>query len=85
MKPEDKEYMDIESIDITLYDNTIPFVNRFLKEMNKLAKELKMYRTSFANPHGLSNVMNFSSAKDMIELSRYACLDKEFVAIMNTE
>ena len=38
MKPEDKEYVDIESIDITLYENTIPFVNRFLKEMNKLAK-----------------------------------------------
>ena len=38
MKPEDKEYIDIESIDITLYDNTLPFVNRFLKEMNKHAK-----------------------------------------------
>lgn len=31
MKPEDKEYEDIESIDITLYDNTQPFVARFLK------------------------------------------------------
>lgn len=38
MKPEDKEYADIESIDITLYDNTVPFINRFIKEMNKLAK-----------------------------------------------
>ena len=44
-----------------------------------------MYKTSFANPHGLSNVLNFSTAKDMIELSKYACTNKDFVKIMNTE
>ena len=77
--------MDIESIDITLYDNTIPFVNRFLKEMNKQAKELKMYRTSFANPHGLANILNFSTAKDMAELCKYACANKDFRKVMNTE
>lgn len=44
--------------------------------MNKLAKELKMHRTSFANPHGLANALNFSSAKDMMELTKYACSNK---------
>lgn len=44
--------------------------------MNKLAKELKMYKTSFVNPHGLANALNFSCAKDMLELTRYACNNK---------
>jgi D-alanyl-D-alanine carboxypeptidase len=44
-----------------------------------------MYRTSFANPHGLANVLNFSTAKDMLELCKYACGNKDFRKIMNTE
>lgn len=52
--------------------------------MNKQAKELKMFRTSFANPHGLANILNFSTAKDMLELSKYALGNKEFRTIMNT-
>lgn len=31
-----------------------------------------MTKTVFANPHGLSNVLNVSTAKDMIILSKYA-------------
>ena len=85
MKPEDKQYADIESIDITLYDNTVPFINRFIKEMNKLAKQLKMHKTSFVNPHGLANALNFSCAKDMLELSKYSCSNKQFMKIANTE
>lgn len=53
--------------------------------MNKLAAELRMTKTLFANPHGLSNARNYSTARDMIELSRYACTNKDFVKIMNTE
>lgn len=34
--------------------------------MNKTAKDLKLYRTSYANPHGLANALNYSSAKDML-------------------
>lgn len=40
--------------------------------MNKKAKELKMLKTTFTNPHGLGNVLNVSTAKDMMILSRYA-------------
>lgn len=43
-----------------------------------------MYRTSFANPHGLANVLNFSTASDMLTLSRYACANPSFRKIMNT-
>ena len=40
--------------------------------MNKKARELKMFRTSFANPHGLGNVLNYSTASDMLILSGHA-------------
>lgn len=32
-----------------------------------------MFKTSFANPHGLANVLNFSTALDVLILSRYVC------------
>ena len=44
-----------------------------------------MYRTNFANPHGLANVLNFSTASDMMILSKYACSNRDFKRIMNTE
>lgn len=39
--------------------------------MNRKANELKMTKTHFANPHGLSNALNVSTAKDMMILCRY--------------
>lgn len=53
--------------------------------MNKTAKDLKLTKTSFANPHGLANSLNVSSARDMIELSKYACKNEYFKKIVNTE
>lgn len=44
-----------------------------------------MHKTSFANPHGLANALNFSNAKDMMELTKYSCSNKEFMKIANTE
>jgi D-alanyl-D-alanine carboxypeptidase len=52
--------------------------------MNKLSRELKLRKTSFANPHGLTNSLNFSNARDMMELTRYACSNKEFLKIAST-
>lgn len=31
-----------------------------------------MFKTNFANPHGLVNVLNLSTAKDIMTLSQYA-------------
>ena len=31
IKPEEKEYVDIESIDLSFYENTTTFVNRYIK------------------------------------------------------
>lgn len=50
-------------------------VDTFVSQMNALAKQLKMERTRFVNPHGIDdNVksMPFSTAEDMARLSHYA-------------
>jgi D-alanyl-D-alanine carboxypeptidase len=50
-------------------------VDIFVSQMNALAKNLKMEKTHFVNPHGIDdNVksMPFSTAEDMARLSRYA-------------
>lgn len=71
VKPETKDYSEIESIDLTCYESTTTFISRFLKEMNRKAKELNLHKTIYTNPHGLSNILNVSSAKDQINLCRY--------------
>lgn len=53
--------------------------------MNKKAKDLKMNRTVFTNPHGLPNILNVSSAKDILLLSRYCYKNEAFKQIMNRE
>lgn len=50
-------------------------VDIFVSQMNALAKNLKMERTHFVNPHGIDdNVKSlpYSTAEDMARLSRYA-------------
>jgi D-alanyl-D-alanine carboxypeptidase (penicillin-binding protein 5/6) len=47
----------------------------FVTQMNALAKQLKMERTRFVNPHGIDRdvrPMPFSTAEDMARLTRYA-------------
>jgi D-alanyl-D-alanine carboxypeptidase len=47
-------------------------VNLFIKEMNLLAKNLKMKMSNFANPHGLSNTSNYSTASDLCKLTAFS-------------
>ncbi|MFO7477412.1 MAG: D-alanyl-D-alanine carboxypeptidase family protein, partial [Methyloceanibacter sp.] len=42
----------------------------FIHRMNEAAKRLNMTRTTFANPHGLPNDRQISSARDMAKLAR---------------
>lgn len=53
--------------------------------MNKKAKELKMSKTVFTNPHGLANISNISTAKDILALSKYCYGNKSFKQITNCE
>src|SRR5207237_3238078 len=50
-------------------------VDAFVTQMNALAKQLKMERTRFVNPHGIDqNVkpLPYSTAEDLARLTRYA-------------
>lgn len=50
-------------------------IANFVAQMNALAKQLKMERTRFVNPHGIDeNVkpLPYSTAEDMARLTRYA-------------
>jgi D-alanyl-D-alanine carboxypeptidase (penicillin-binding protein 5/6) len=50
-------------------------VDMFVAQMNALAKELKMERTRFVNPHGIDwkvKPLPYSTAEDMARLTRYA-------------
>jgi D-alanyl-D-alanine carboxypeptidase len=50
----------------------------FVTQMNALAKQLKMERTRFVNPHGIDwkvKPLPYSTAEDMARLTRYA-MDK---------
>ena len=50
-------------------------VDVFVTQMNALAKQLKMERTRFVNPHGVDQDVKplpYSSAEDLARLTRYA-------------
>lgn len=51
--------------------------------MNKKAKDLHMNKTIFNNPHGLANILNVSSAKDILLLSKYCYENRKFREVMN--
>lgn len=57
----------------------------FLHEMNKTAKELKLYNTTYANPHGLMNRFNKSTASDVAKLSCVTLQNSLFLQIVNTK
>jgi serine-type D-Ala-D-Ala carboxypeptidase (penicillin-binding protein 5/6) len=53
-------------------------VDAFVAQMNALAKQLRMERTRFVNPHGMDykvKPLPYSTAEDMARLARYA-MDK---------
>ena len=56
-------------------------VDAFVGQMNALAKQLKMERTRFVNPHGIdenARPLPYSTAADMARLTRYALTKASF-------
>lgn len=55
-------------------------LERFVAQMNALARKLGMERTRFLNPHGLETERKppYSTAADMTRLARYAMADSAF-------
>ena len=59
---------------------------KFVEMMNEKAKEIGMTNTTFSNPHGLDEeTKNYSTARDMAKLSRYAYKNKTYRKIIGTE
>src|SRR5213596_110097 len=59
----------------------MPPVDAFVTQMNALAKQLKMERTRFVNPHGIDYQVKpvpYSTAEDMARLTRYAMSKASF-------
>ena len=56
----------------------------FYDMMNQKALYLGMDSTHFANPNGMPNDSNYSSASDLVRLSRYCMWDSVFAEIVGT-
>ena len=52
--------------------------------MNRKAKNIGMYNSCFANPHGLSQTNNLSAAEDIAKLSGHCLSNDLFRKIVNT-
>ena len=57
---------------------------RFAAEMNRVAAELGLRETHFANPHGLPAAGHRSSARDLARLAHAALADPTFAAVVAT-
>ena len=57
---------------------------RFVAEMNRVAEELGLRETRFANPHGLPAPDHRSSARDLARLAQVALRDPTFAAVVAT-
>ena len=56
----------------------------FYNMMNEKAQYLGMDSTHFASPNGMPNDDNYSSASDLVRLSRYCMCDSLFANIVGT-
>lgn len=56
----------------------------FCKMMNRKARELNMRRTHFANPNGIPNEKNYSTAADLVRLVSYCMRNPQFAKIVGT-
>jgi D-alanyl-D-alanine carboxypeptidase len=61
-------------------------IDIFVKEMNRVAKHVvHLRKTNYANPHGLAERANNSTAFDQALLASYAMKIPEFAQIVNTK
>jgi D-alanyl-D-alanine carboxypeptidase len=61
-------------------------IDRFVKEMNRVALVLNLKHTEFSNPHGLSSKANHSTAFELGKLAAYAMkYSRHFFTIVNTK
>lgn len=66
-------------------DPTVRLDRYFVREMNELAAELRLNKTFFRNPHGMSTVKNLSTARDISTLAAVAMRNVCFRSIVSTQ
>ncbi len=57
---------------------------RFIAEMNRVAEELGLHETHFANPNGLPAADHRSSARDLAKLASHALVEPVFATVVST-
>ena len=60
-------------------------IESFCDSMNRKAAYLHMDSTHFANPNGMPNDSNYSTACDLLKLTRYCMQDSVFASIAGTK
>ena len=65
-------------------NNTYSY-DEFINKMNELAKKLNLTSTSFSNPIGKDSPTNYSTAKDLRILLKYALKNETFKTIFTTK
>ncbi|HET9119705.1 MAG TPA: D-alanyl-D-alanine carboxypeptidase family protein [Solirubrobacterales bacterium] len=69
---------------ITLADAVSGSVPAFVQDMNRTAQKLGLSETSYANPIGLDDPDNYSSAHDLVTLASILLRNRLFARIVNT-
>lgn len=70
---------------IVVAENIAGSVPAFAEMMNAKAREIGCTNTNFANPNGLPNVNNYSTARDMSKIAMYCMQNEKFREIVSTQ
>lgn len=68
----------------SLARNVAGSIDNFVVMMNNKKDELKLTNTNFANPTGLDDINNYSTAEDMAKLMKYAIKNETLKKIITT-
>jgi D-alanyl-D-alanine carboxypeptidase (penicillin-binding protein 5/6) len=69
---------------VDLAENIAGSREAFVEQMNERASELGLDHTSYANPVGLDDPGNYSSARDLAELARRLLRNRRFARIVDS-
>lgn len=67
-----------------IVNNTLGY-EKFIKKMNETVKKIGMNDTSYANPIGKDDELNYSTSSDLAKLLKYALKNETFKTIFTTK
>ena len=69
---------------VAIAEHVAGSVSAFAGRMNEMARDLEMWHSSFANPHGLNHPDHYSTARDMAKLANAAMNNETLRRITST-